>query len=137
MAQRVKNPAGIHEDTGSIPGLAQWVRIWCCCKLQCRSQMCLWSGVAVAVALASSYSSNYYPSLAPSICCRYGPKKMKEKKNLICHCSSLSCCCGTGLVPGLGTSICLGYGKKKKEKKKKQTNKPQEFPLWLRRNKSD
>ena len=26
VAQRVMNPASIHEDVGSIPGLAQWVR---------------------------------------------------------------------------------------------------------------
>ena len=26
VAQRVKNPTRIHEDAGSTPGLAQWVR---------------------------------------------------------------------------------------------------------------
>ena len=26
VAQQVKNPSSIHEDEGSIPGLAQWVK---------------------------------------------------------------------------------------------------------------
>ena len=26
MAQQVKNPASVHDDVGSIPGLAQWVK---------------------------------------------------------------------------------------------------------------
>ena len=43
MAQRVKNPTGMHEDSGSVPGLTQ-----CCHELWCRSQTQLGSYVAVA-----------------------------------------------------------------------------------------
>ena len=50
VAQQGKNPTSIHEDSSSIPGLAQWVRIQCCCKLQHRSHIWLGSCDAVAVA---------------------------------------------------------------------------------------
>ena len=33
------NVTGIHEDTGSIPGLSHGLRIQCCCELWCRLQM--------------------------------------------------------------------------------------------------
>ena len=43
---------------GLIPGLAQGVKNPALLQLQCRSEMWLRSGVAVAVAQADSYSSN-------------------------------------------------------------------------------
>ena len=50
VAQQVTNLTSVQEDVGSIPGLAQWLRIWHCHKLWHRSQMRIESGVAVAVA---------------------------------------------------------------------------------------
>ena len=52
--------------------------IWSCHELWCRSQMQLGYWVAVAVAVASNYSSDLTPSLGTSICCRCGPKKQKK-----------------------------------------------------------
>ena len=56
--------------------------IWLCCELWCRSQMQLKSCIAVAVALASTCSSDSTPSLGTSICHKCGLKKRKKKRHL-------------------------------------------------------
>jgi len=64
----------IHEDAGSILGLAQHCR-----ELWCKSKTWLGSGVAMAVVKASGYSSDWTPSLETSICHGCSPKKKKKK----------------------------------------------------------
>ena len=65
-----------------VPSLASLsaLRIWHCRELWCRSQMWLGSGIAVAVAVAGSYSPDSTPSLGPSICHGCSPKKQSQKK---------------------------------------------------------
>ena len=80
MVQQVKNPSGIHEDEGSIPGPTQCVKDPCCCELQCKSKMLLGSRVAGAVAEDGGYSSDWTSGLGTSICHKGGLKKTKDKK---------------------------------------------------------
>ena len=64
------------QSLASLSGL----RIWHCCELWCRLQMQLRSGMAVA--LASSYSSDSTPSPETSVYHGYGPKKTKKEKRM-------------------------------------------------------
>ena len=58
------------------------LRIWHCCDLWCMLQLCLRSGVAVAVVQAGSCSSDLTPSLGTSKCCRCDPKKAKTSEQI-------------------------------------------------------
>ena len=60
----------------SLSGLS----LWHCCQLWYRSHTLLGSGIAVAVAEASSYSSDSTPNLGTAICHGGDPKKTKKKR---------------------------------------------------------
>ena len=53
--------------------------IQCCPELWYRSQMRLGTCMAMALAVASSCSSDLTPSLGTSLCRECGPKKQKNK----------------------------------------------------------
>ena len=95
MAQWLMNPTSIHE-VRSLASLSR-LRIQCCCELWCRSQMQLISCVAMAVVWASSYGSNWTPSLGTPYAMSAAlpkrqntktpkKKKKKKKKKIMCVC---------------------------------------------------
>ena len=89
------------QSLASLSGL----RIWCCHELWCRLQTQLGSCVAVTVVYASSFSSDWTPSLGTSICSRCSPKKTKDKKKKRKEPSILK---DTGVLPrDMGGSLIL------------------------------
>ena len=50
MAQQVKNPTSIHENSGLIPGLNQWVKDLA--LLQAEHRLLVWLESFIAVAMA-------------------------------------------------------------------------------------
>ena len=78
-AQQVKNPTSVHEEVGSIPGVAQWLRGAVLLQAETQSQMWLGSGV-VTLVQAGSFSSDSTPGLGTSVCCGCSPKKKKKKR---------------------------------------------------------
>ena len=79
MAQWLTIPTRNHEVVSQSLALLSRLRILCCCELWCRSQTWFVSHVAVAVAYASSCSSDWTPSLEPPHAAGAALKGQKKK----------------------------------------------------------
>ena len=139
----VMNPTRIHEDVGSLPGLAQWLRIWCCRELWCRPAAAAPIGplawdltYATGAALKRPNKQKNpkwamlrgYDVLLGMVVGWAGVRKSKPFRSSLwcsrlriqhCHCSSSGCLCDADLIPGLAMSTCRRCGQKKEKKKSK------------------
>ena len=78
MAQWLTTPTRNHEVAVRSLALLSGLRIWRCHELWCRLQT--WLGFRVAMSLASAgiYSSNWTPSLGTSVCRGSSPRNGKK-----------------------------------------------------------
>ena len=84
-AQQLTNLTGIHEDTGSIPGLLSGLRIQHCCERWCRSRcsshlelVWLWGRPATAAPIRPL---TWEPPYAPGVTLKKKTKKEKEMQS--------------------------------------------------------
>ena len=70
------NPTSIHKDAGSIPSLGQWVKDL---VLPC-AMVWVTDAAWMLRCCGCGVDQQLTPSLGITLCCRYGPKKQKNKQ---------------------------------------------------------